>query len=219
MKRELRRLLAERRLDDVTTLAEGKRRTLGKLLALTFDRDPEIGWRAVEAMGVVAARLASHNPEAVREHLRSLLWLLSEESGGICWHAPEAMAEIVARSPTEFADFVPIIVHMVEETAEEDLGHFRPGMLWAIGRLGATGAKEANDVLPTVVAALDHADAQVRGMAVWTLDRLGHGDLIAGHGDLLEDEGTVALYENGTLNRTTVAVLARRAVGAPSTGC
>lgn len=217
MKRELRRLLAERRLDDVTTLAEGKRRALGKLVSLTFDRDPEIGWRAVEAMGVLAARLAVHDTEAVREHLRSLLWLLSEESGGICWHAPEAMAEIVSRSPVAFADFVPIIVHLIEETAEEDLAHFRPGMLWAIGRLGATGAKEARDVLPTIVAALEHADAQVRGMAVWALGRLGQRDLVAGHGNLLEDEGTVELYEDGMLNRTTVAVLARRAVGGSAT--
>jgi hypothetical protein len=219
MKRELRRLLAERRLDDVVALADGRRRALSTLVSLTFDRDPEIGWRAVEAMGVVAASLAACNREAVREHLRSLLWLLNEESGGICWHAPEAMAEIVARSPAAFADFVPIIVHLIEQTAEEDLAHFRPGMLWAIGRLGATGAKDARDVLPTIVAALEHSDAQVRGMAVWTLDRLGRGDLIAGHDALLEDEGIVDLYEDGMLTRTTVAVLARRAVGVPSTGC
>lgn len=219
MKRELRRLLAERRLDEVVALADGRRRALSTLVSLTFDRDPEIGWRAVEAMGVVAASLAVRNREAVREHLRSLLWLLNEESGGICWHAPEAMAEIVARSPTAFADFVPIIVHLIEQTAEEDLAHFRPGMLWAIGRLGTTGVKDARDVLPTIVTALEHSDAQVRGMAVWTLDRLGRGDLVAGHDALLEDEGTVDLYEGGMLTRTTVAVLARRAVGVPSTGC
>ena len=219
MKRELRRLLAERRLDEVVALADGRRRALSTLVSLTFDRDPEIGWRAVEAMGVVAASLAVRNREAVREHLRSLLWLLNEESGGICWHAPEAMAEIVARSPTAFADFVPIIVHLIEQTAEEDLAHFRPGMLWAIGRLGTTGVKDARDVLPTIVTALEHSDAQVRGMAVWTLDRLGRGDLVAGYDALLEDEGTVDLYEGGMLTRTTVAVLARRAVGVPSTGC
>jgi HEAT repeat protein len=218
MKRELRRLLAERRLDEIVALADGKRRALSTLVSLTFDREPEIGWRAVEAMGVVAASVAARNPEAVREHLRSLLWLLSEESGGICWHAPEAMAEIVARSPGAFTDFVPIIVHLIEETAEEDLAHFRPGMLWAIGRLGAIGAKAASEVLPTIVAALGHAQAQVRGMAAWTLGRLGQGNLIAEHGDLLEDEGAVDLYENGMLNRTTVAVLARHAVGVPATG-
>ena len=212
LKRRLRALLSDRRLDAIAELAGQATRILGALVPLTFDRDPLIGWRAVEAMGVAAARIADRDPDAVREHLRRLKWLLTEESGGICWRAPEAMAEIVRRLPGPFADFVPIVVHLLQETAEEDLRHFRAGMLWAIGRLGPIAAPHVGDVLPTMVAALDHPDPQVRGVAVWALSEAGHADLVAERVGLTGDEGVVELYEGGELTRTTVGMLARRAI-------
>jgi hypothetical protein len=214
MKRELRTLLVERRFDEIAERASLTKRVLGSLVSLTFELDPELGWRAVEAMGIAAERIAPDHPDAVREHLRKLFWLMSEESGGICWRAPEAMAEIVSRQPVLYADFIPIIVHLIEETAEEDLAHFRPGMLWAIGRLGAVGAQEAQEVLPTVVAALEHADPQVRGMAVWALGRVGRADVLASRDRLLTDEGVVAVYEHGALVSQSVADVTRRALTA-----
>ena len=39
--------------------------------------------------------------------------------------------------------------------AEEDLEHFRAGVLWAIGRLGSLAGEHAADVLPAILAALD----------------------------------------------------------------
>jgi hypothetical protein len=105
-------LLANRDLDAIVAAGGQATRVLGALVALTFDRDPLIGWRAVEAMGIAAERIAERDPAAVREHLRRLNWLITEESGGICWRAPEAMAEIVARLPNAYAEFVPIVVHL-----------------------------------------------------------------------------------------------------------
>jgi hypothetical protein len=214
MKRELRALLVERRFDAIAMWAGTTTRVLGSLVSLTFDPDPVVGWRAVEALGVAAERIARDDPEAVREHLRRLLWLMSEESGGICWRAPEAMAEIVSREPVLYADFVPIVVHLIQQTADEDLVHFRPGMLWAIGRLGALGAREAQDVLPIVVAALDHEDPQVRGMAVWVSGRVGRADVLVGRDKLPADEGMVTVYEHGELVRRSVAELTRGAFAA-----
>jgi len=213
LKRELRALLEERRLDDVAALAATRRRVLGVLVSLTYDADVLIRWRAVEAMGAAAARLAARAPQTVREELRRLLWLITEESGAICWHAPEAMAEIVARTADAFADYVPIVAHLLLETAEEDLEHFRPGILWAIGRLGPLAAGAATDVVPDIVAALSYPDAQVRGLAVWCLGRLGRSDVLAEREDLLDDEGAVRLYENGRLQVTSVARLMEAALG------
>lgn len=218
MKRGLRKLLTERRLDAIAELAARKRRVLGSLLSLTFDADPQIGWRAVEAMGVAAARIADVEPGPVREHLRRLVWLLSEESGGICWRAPEAMAEIIRHCPALFADYVPIVIHLLLETAEEDLRHFRAGILWAIGRLGASGDDYAPEVLPAIIAALDHPDSQVRGMSVWCLARLGQTGVLAGRSDLRTDGGAVDLYEDGVLMRTSVGRLSRRALSGEETG-
>lgn len=209
LKAKLRGLLAAGDFDAVVATAGEASRALGLLVALTYDRDPVVGWRAVEALGRAAARIAERNPDVVREHLRRLLWLLSEESGGICWRAPEAMAEIVSRSPALFSDFVPIVVHLIRETAEEDLRHFRVGMLWAIGRLGSVAAPYVADVVPALVASLDDDDAQVRGTALWTLWRVGRLALVADHQRLGEDDGVVERYEDGCLTRTTVGEILR----------
>ncbi|HKJ92598.1 MAG TPA: hypothetical protein VJ957_05480 [Longimicrobiales bacterium] len=210
MRRVLRDLLVAGDFAEIARLARARTRVLGDLVPLTYDRDPQVAWRAVEAMGAAGAACAEHDPGPVREHLRRLYWLLSEESGGICWRAPEAIAEIAARRPDLFGDYIPIVVHMILEMADEDLEHFRPGLLWAIGRLGDTAAGEMEAVLPAVAAALDHPDPQVRGMAVRALQRTGHADLLAGRPALLADDGPVDLYEAGVLHRTTVGTLAQR---------
>ncbi|MHC4970030.1 MAG: DVU0298 family protein [Planctomycetota bacterium] len=213
MKKHLRRLLEKRQSNEISDLAGRKRRVLGVLISLTYDADPQIGWRAVEAMGLAADRIARDDPEYVRNHLRRLYWLISEESGGQCWRAPEAMAEIVFHRPELFADYVPIAVFLIQEMAEEDLQRFRPGTLWAIGRLAAVAGDHIQEVLPRVTAALDDADPQARGMAVWCLGQVMRADLVDGRPDLLADEGPVDLYEDGLLKCTTVCALARRVLG------
>jgi len=70
VKTHLRELLDTRRIEEIVDLAARQRRVLGALLSLTFDADPLIGWRAVEAMGAAAARIADDDPDFVREHLR-----------------------------------------------------------------------------------------------------------------------------------------------------
>ena len=211
-KRALRALLEERRLADVAALALERGRDVGLLISLTYDADPLVGWRAVEALGATAERLADGRRAAGRELLRRLMWLITEESGAICWRAPEAMAEIVARRPDAYGEYTSIVAHLLLETAEEDLEHFRPGILWGIGRMGPTSVELAGDVLPAVVAALEHADPQVRGLAAWCLGSVGRPELLADHPALREDDGAVVLYEEGVLRPTTVARLTAAAL-------
>ena len=210
MKRELHRLLEEQHFDGIAEMAGRRKRVLGSLVSLTFDPEPLIAWRAVEAMGAAAERIARDDPQFVRNHLRRLYWLISEESGGVCWRAPEAMAEITRRRPELCADYVPIIVSLLASMAEEDLSHFRAGILWAIGRLGTLAREHAANVLPAIAAVLDHPASQVRGMAAWCLQETGQTQLLASRADLLADRGSVDLYQNGQLVRTSVADLIRQ---------
>jgi HEAT repeat protein len=210
LKHRLRKLLDQGHLEHIAQMAVHRKRVLGSLISLTYDADPRIGWRAVEAVGAAAARIADADPDHVREHLRRLLWLMSEESGGICWRAPEAMAEIVRHRPNIFADYVPIVVSLIVSLEEEDLVHFRPGILRAIGQLAAVAGDHLQAALPAVTSALDDADPQVRGMAVWCLTKVGRAELLRDRPELLSDEGPVEVYENGRLNGTTVSQLAQR---------
>jgi hypothetical protein len=214
LKKRLRQMLEQGSTEEIVDLAAHQRRTLNVLVSLTFDRDPLVAWRAVEAMGAAAEQIAEDDPNGVRDHLRRLYWLMSEESGAICWRAPEAMGEIVRRQPDLFGDYIPIIVSLLREMADEDLEHFRAGILWAIGRLGSLAAGEIYAVLPAVKACLDHPDPQVRGMAVWSLGQCEHTELLADRGDLLADQALALVYESGNLDQVSVGELARRSLQA-----
>jgi methylated-DNA-[protein]-cysteine S-methyltransferase len=210
LKDTLRQLLGQARLEQIAEMAVTKRRVLKALISLTYDQDPQICWRAVEAQGLAAVRIAQDDPAYIREHLRRLFWLITEESGGICWRAPEAIAEVVHHMPTLFAEYIPIVVSLILELAEEDLEHFRPGTLWAIARVGALAGDHVQAVIPAIAAALEDPNPQSRGMAVWCLGELGQATVLTGRQDLASDEGPVDFYEDRVLQRTTVAQLTRQ---------
>jgi len=210
LKDTLRQSLERGRLEQIAEMAVEKRRVLKALISLTYDQDPQICWRAVEAQGLAAVRIAKVDPAYVREHLRRLFWLITDESGGICWHAPEAIAEVVHHMPTLFGEYLPIVVSLILELAEEDLEHFRPGTLWAIGRVGTLAGDHVEEVMPAIAAALDDRNPQSRGMAVWCLGELGKAAVLNGRQDLLSDEGPVDFYDDRVLRRTTVSRLATR---------
>ncbi|NIP78628.1 MAG: hypothetical protein GWM90_05250 [Gemmatimonadetes bacterium] len=209
-KARLREHLAAGRLEAAASMAEEGHQVVGSLISLTYDAEPLIAWRAVEAAGLAAARVGARDPRAVRRYLRRLFWLITEESGGICWYAPQAMAEI-ARTDPHHEDFVPIIMNLINEMADEDLDHFRPGILWAIGRLGPLAGENIDDVLASLDAALSHPEAQVRGLAAWAMGTTGQGARVAIRPQLLDDEGPVRLYGGGTFTETTVSALAGEA--------
>ncbi len=209
LKTVLRELLAEGKLEEIAEMAIGKRRVLGALLSLTFDPDLEVVWRAIEAQGMAAERLSVKSPAYVREHMRRLYWLITEESGACFWRAPECMAECGARMPRLLESHVPIAFHLIETMEEEDLEHFRPGALWAVGRLIGVAEDDLPGVLPRVFEALSDPLSQSRGMAVWCLRQVGKGPVLADHPGLFEDDGTVHLYRDRAVEEITVACLTR----------
>ncbi len=211
MKKQWREMLAAGRLEALAENAASRNGILGRLLPLTYDADPLIAWRAVEAVGLTAARIAPTDPDAVRNFLRRLHWLLNDESGGVCWRAPEVMAEIVRHHPDRFPDYVTIIVNFLGQL-DEDLAPFKSGVLWAAGRLAPLAPKEVESRIPVLTACLEDPDPEVRGFAAWTLGRAGRADLLKGRDGLMKDEGELDLYLDGHLVRRRVSDLARRAI-------
>jgi hypothetical protein len=220
VKEQLRTWLAAGRYEALIELAGRKKRILSWLTALTYDRDPLIGWRAVEAIGLAASRIAAADPEFVRNHLRRLLWLLNDESGGIGWRAPQAIGEILRNQPQCFAEFVPLLISLLD-MMEEDAVRFRPGILWAIGRLGPVLPDAVESSTPLIVSCLRDANAQTRGLAAWCLGQLGAIQSVPHLESLLKDESLVDLYVGGQLVRKSVAQLvgeALQSAGACSIG-
>lgn len=213
LKHHVRELIEASDLEGVAELATSKKRVLGTLIALTFDSDLQVVWRAIEAMGLAVEKLAPSHKHYVKEHMRRLYWLITEEAGAVFWRAPECMAECCARLPNLFKSHIPIAFHLLETLEPEDLEHFRPGTLWAIARLiDVAGEDDLPTVLPLVKEALDRPDSQARGMAVYCLGEVGEGVTLQGRPDLLEDDGIVHLYRDRAVEETTVGQLAKEVV-------
>ena len=209
LKGTLQNLLLRGKLEDVAELATERRRVLGSLIALTYDSDLQVVWRAIEAMGMAAERVAATHKAYVKEHLRRLYWLITEEAGAVFWRAPECMAECCVRLPALSKSHIPIAFHLLETLEEEDLEHFRPGAIWAIGRLIDVARDDLPTVLPLVIEALDRPDPQARGMAVWCLGEVGETRVLERHPGLLEDKGPVHLYRDRVVEEMTVGRLTR----------
>ena len=64
-------------------LAMPVQRAAKVLQAFIADGDPAVKWRAVDAMGMIVARLADQDMESARNIIRRLFWSLNEESGGM----------------------------------------------------------------------------------------------------------------------------------------
>lgn len=117
--------------ETVLTLARQNRKLLSILVRLAYDKETIVGWRAILAVGHVAALYVRNNYEFLRETIRKLLWSLSDESGGIGWSAPEILGEIVKADPKKMADVIPLIaeIYSIEEKV------FKPGVLYALKRI------------------------------------------------------------------------------------
>lgn len=208
MQTALKSLLHQRDYATITRRAAINKRVLSELLALTLDADDVIGWRAVKALGLASAVVATRDAEFVRGILRRLMWSLNDESGSIGWRAPQAMGAILAASPGKFAEFAPIIASTldVEET------HFYPGVLWAIGIIAEHHAERVRFALPQIRALLCDASPQTRGMAAFCLGRLrdvASRDALA---RLVSDNALVEIFENDELVTRTVGEFAHQAL-------
>jgi hypothetical protein len=208
-KDQLRNCLISQDYDTIVQMAGTTTRVLSFLTALSYDDDRLTSWRAIEAIGLAAARIADDDPEPVRVHLRRMQWLLNDESGGIGWRLPEAMGEIIHHRPRLFSEFVSIVITLFD-LEEEDVAKFRPGILWAIGRMAQVMPEIDRELaMPWVIPCLDALDPQTRGMAVWCLGYLGSVEHLIARDALLQDEGPVELYVDGQLTYTSVATLVR----------
>jgi len=186
-------------LADLVALRKGSLRYLNRLL---YHPEDLVRWRAVEAMGLVAQRLAGEEPEAVRNIIRNLLWTINEESGGIGWSSPHCLGEIIYRLPDMFGEFASIIISFVDEQM------LRRGVAWAAGRIAQARPGLVREEAPRLMVFLGDPDPVVRGYTLRFLYIIGEKPDFGIYPGLKDDPGVVPLYENGSLRETTVAHLA-----------
>ena len=149
-------------------MAVQNRKVLSQLVRIAYDKDTVTGWRAIKAIGAAARALIAIDYPFLREMVRKLLWSLSDESGGIGWSAPEILGEIVSSDTERFQDIIPLIaeVYSIEEKV------FRPGVLYALNRIGQENPALLIPYKGIMFEGLQDKDALVRVHAIELLQKL-----------------------------------------------
>ena len=189
------------------------RKVVNPLFSFLYHGDQRIRWGAVEAMGLVVARLADEDMESARVVMRRLMWNLNDESGGIGWGSPEALGAIMARHEGLAAEYAPILMSYARRDGNY-LEHeiLQRGLLWGIGRLAEVQPQLLRDAGCHLALYLKSADATVRGLAARAAGILR---LVSLRPSLLELEGDqtpIETYTQGKVGRFRVADLAKEAL-------
>jgi hypothetical protein len=212
MKSQVHKWLAEAEFRRIVDASLAQTRTVRILIAWTYDSNPLIRWRALDAIGRCAVQLCSSRSGALKNLLRRQFWLMSDECGAISWHAPETIGEIVSASPDTFADFIPLTIGLLD-LEPEDRPRFLPGILYALGRIGGAAPDSVKHAIPEIERTLKESDAQARAMAVWCIGKVAGKSVLLGHQGLKDDGGEATIYRNEQLVKTTVGRIYSEIVG------
>jgi HEAT repeat protein len=199
-KEAARRLLATFDLEAVERWASAEPQAARILQSLLFDGDAQVRWRAVEALGRVAAARARGDLEGVRDLVRRTIWSMNDESGGLVWLGPPVVGAVLANVPALCGEFGPILATFLEEEP------FRAGTRWALFRLSGVARELVLRSAAALAASLTDPDPAVRGHAALALRAAG-----AELPDLSRDRGTFSTFDprTGEVRVARVAEAAR----------
>ncbi len=153
--------------------AGGISRLLRRLSGQLYSAAPEEKWRAVEALGGLAARPELLSDERLSELLRRYFWSLNPESGAVPLGLPEAVGEVLAMRPGLQAEFLPLLCSLAHQEGLVQTGPILRGVIWALGRVGPPVAACDPEAVRALRAMADgHPEAETREAAGRALERI-----------------------------------------------
>lgn len=207
LKGRIKNALKMRSYKEIAEIAKRDKGVIRRLISLTYDKEDVMSWRAIEAIGIVAAELFKHRMDVVvRDTIRRLLWSMGEESGGIGWSAAEMLGEIIRSNPDEFSDIIPIVWSFRDEEM------FRAGTVWAMGRIAEVRPDRVDFILNDLGPMLADSNPFVRGYAVWVVGILKAQSLLPDAQKLLSDQSIINFYRNGEIIKMSVGEIVKEAM-------
>ncbi len=211
-KAEAKELLAARDTDGLLEWSRHASGALDILFSLTHAPDERMVWRAIEANGKVAAEVWKDRPERVRDHLRRMLWLMSDESGGLGWYATEVIAEVLHEVPELVEEFGQLLPHYLVEEPFERGAHF------GLARVGHLMPRVIEKARKALERSIGDADPVIRFHAIRALAIVGKSACADLASELVDDRTEIRLYDfaSGELYTTSPAEAAREILGSDS---
>ncbi len=210
LRRQVAKLLAEGRLDEIAALSETSPNVVSAVVSRLYEADTLARFRAADALGRVSARVMGKDRAAVEQLLRKLAWSLNEESGATAWGAPHAIGEVARCDATWASQYHPLLLSYLDH-AEVYLGTdiLVHGVVWGLGRVGERYPEIGATSVGALVGRLGDEDAMTRGLAVEALGRVGDAGAKEPLLSLVEDGTEVERYVEGQMVRATVGGIAR----------
>ncbi len=205
-KRQVEKLVRSNDIKALTQMAFEDPLVLRKIQRLLYTADMVKRWQAVVVLGAVASGISHHNPTAVGDLLRRLLYS-ANDSAAANWGAIETVGEIIRNQPSLYGSFVRHILGLIGDVPS------RPAILWAIGRIGELHPRLVRTSSFFVLFdLLDAKEPEIRGHAAWALGQLGAKEAYNAVKRLIEDKEEFYLFDGDELKYTTVAHVARKAL-------
>lgn len=206
LKKKIKSLLQDNNTDGLRQLAHQEHGILRILISLAYDKEDILCWRAIEAIGVVAATIAKKSPETARNLIGRLLWTIREESGGIGWSSPEMLGEIVRNCPDDFPDVAPVIASFYDEDM------LRPGVMRALMRISEVRPDLVKSAINLVGLSLKNNDPIEKAYAMMFAGHLRDTSYLADIKNFLNDDTKVSIYQNGDFRVLTIRKIAEQTV-------
>ena len=197
----LEKLLLERDWEGLYQWWNKEKSVQRMLLSKLFDGEPLIKWRAIEALGKIAAIMAEKDMLRVQDLLHRLFWGMNDESGNLYWHAPEAIAEILVNVPRLIPEYALILVSFI------DVEPFPVGVHRAIARITSVEPDAFQDGIENIMKdSLNSKNPNIRVYAALTLSNINHSAFLKEIEILKTDSADIEVYDfkEGLVLNTTV---------------
>ncbi len=209
-KEHIKNLVINEQYKELCRLVREKKSRLSVLLSLSYTTDNNIRFRVIKAAGHAVSAIADREADFIRTVISNLLWSLNDDSGSVGWSSPELLGEIVSARIDLFRGYIPLIISLLH--IKEPF--FRPGVLWAMGRIAAKEPSSIKPYAPYITMYLAEPLPETRGYAVWCLGQIKAqvpGEHIK---RLLEDTSEIYLLDNdGNIYKKTVGKITGEAIG------
>ncbi len=207
-RKEAEDLIKNNQEEELLTLCQCYPYNLRILQRVLYSADPLLRWQTVILLGKAAALVIKRHPEAISDLIKRLIYA-SADSAASAWGALEAVGEIIRQAPDRYGIFVKNLFAFLRYP------EYRPGALWALGRIGEKHPHLIRrEPIFLLIKLLEDKDPDVRGMAAWAAGKIGLIEAKKGLESLLNDNESLTVYlpEENSLQKTTVATIARQAL-------
>ena len=208
-KEKIKSLVSGEQYDALCVLVKEKKSRLSLLLSLSYTTDNNARFKVIKAAGYAASAIPERESDFLRTIISNLFWSLNDDSGSVGWSSPELLGEIISARMDLFKEYVPLVISLLKIKE----AYFRPGVLWAMGRIAERDPSPIKPYAPYINMYLADPVSETRGYAVWCLGQIGSPVPEEHLQHLLQDTTEVWLMDGqGNISKKTVGGITQETV-------